>query len=293
MSLQFDRQGNLEIFNDSEILLVEKLRIRFTVIKTLLGYPNKGRIEIFNLAESKIQRITQRDSVVRLFGGYAGQTALLFEANVVNYFKTRLSADSIFTLITGSSNTAWEKSAFTKTFEAGIAVDGIITEVANSFSGVTVGTIEINPEWKTKLSPLTLSGSSAQIMNTLSRDYNFDWAIEQNQLNVIPRGFVLVDKPIFVVNPQTGLIGAPTLTELGADFRILINPEILPGRRVQMNSNTVQLGQAGLEFRKVRTVADGIYKVMETRLIGDTRGQDWYTDIIGWRVGDEPRKDVN
>ena len=118
-------------------------------------------------------------------------------------------------------------------------------------------------------------------MDILARDYNFDWNIDQNVLDVVGRGLSSDDKGVFNINPQTGLIGAPTLTELGADFRILLNPEILVGRQVFMDSATVQLAQAAIDIRKVRTTADGFYKVKETRLIGDTRGKDWYTDIIG------------
>lgn len=293
MSLQFKRGAKVEIFNDSETLTVEGLRIKFEVVRTSLGYPNRGKIQIYNLSEAKIQQITQRLSKVRLFAGYNGEIPQVYEADLINFYKTRLGVDSVFELVTGSGKRSWTSSQFSKTYNAGVAIETIIKEVVESFIDVIPGVVVLPPDLPTKLQPLSLSGSSSSVMDILARDYNFDWNIDQNVLDVVGRGLSSDDKTVFNINPQTGLIGAPTLTELGADFRILLNPEILVGREVFMDSTTVQLAQAATDIRKVRTTADGFYKVKETRLIGDTRGQDWYTDIIGWRVADEPRKDSN
>lgn len=294
MSLQFDRQYALDIFNDAgEQLEIRDLRVSFELTKTLLGYPNRGVVEVYNLAEEDIQRITQKFSTLRLFAGYAERVKQVFEANVKNFYKARSNPDSIFTFITSSGSRAWDSSVFSKTYNAGTSANTIIEEVGNSFDGVQLGARVSNPEWPTLLANGTFSGSSSRVMDQLSREYNFDWAIDQQELNIVPRGFALEDLPLVEITPDTGLIGSPTLTELGADFRVLMNPDLVPGRRVQMRADFVQLGQSGTEFRRVRTTADGIYKIMETRHIGDSRGQDWYTDIIGWRVGDEPRKDEN
>lgn len=292
MSLQFKRGCKVEIFNDSETLTVEGLRIKFEVVRTSLGYPNRGKIEIYNLDETKIQQITKRFSTVRIFAGYAGALPQIYEADLSNYFKSRVGVDSVFTLITGSGRRSFDTSRFSKTYAAGILPESIIREVVASFANVTSGVLVLPTELPTKLQPLSLSGSSKAVLDQLALDYNFDWSIDQGVLDVVARGLIADDRAVFDINSATGLIGGATLTELGADFRVLLNPEILVGREVRMNAASVQLSQAGLEFRKVRTIADGFYKVKEIRLIGDTRGQDWYTDIIGWRVEDEPRKDV-
>lgn len=294
MSLQFDRQYALDIFNDAGGQLeVRDLRVTFEVTKTLLGYPNRGVVEIYNLGEDDIQRITQKFSTLRLFAGYRGRVKQIFEANVKNFYKSRSNPDSIFTFITSGASRAWDSSVFSRTYTAGTSANTVIEEVGSSFDGVQLGARLSNPEWPALLGNATFSGSSSRVMDQLSREYNFDWAIDQQEVNVIPRGFALEDLPLVEVTPDTGLIGSPTLTELGADFRILMNPDLIPGRRIEMRADFVQLGQSGIEFRRVRTTADGIYKIMEVRHICDSRGQDWYTDIIAWRIGDEPRKDEN
>lgn len=291
MSLQFNRQYTLTLSNaDGEVLVIEELRITFQLNKTLLGYPTRGRIEIYNLSEENIQRIGKRYSVATLEAGYATTKAHVFTSNIMNFYKSRQGVDSVFNLILAGEAPAWADSVFVRTYREGMPPSTILRDVAGSFEGVIIGTLLEDASWEAKLSSVTHAGNARTIMDKLARDYNFDWAIHDGQIDVIPRGQVLTDQPIYVITPETGLIGSPTLTELGADFRVLLNPDIMLGRQVQMSAESVQLGQEGLEFRRVRTTADGFYKVMDIRLMGDTRGLDWYCDIIGWRVGDEPRK---
>lgn len=289
---QSDRYAKLVLSNADEELEVEGLRIRFEIGKTLLGYPARGRIEVYNLGEPNIQKITQRYTTVELYCGYldAGNVALVFRGNIINFFKTRFAENSVFTMVVKSSTTAWDDSYFAKTYRAGVAPETIITEVAQSFGGVIVRPIEAPESWVASLADVTLSGSSRQLMNQLSRTYNFDWDIMEGEVTVVPRGKALLDKAAYVITPLTGLIGAATITELGADFRMLLNPGIMLGRQVQLLTDSVQLGQANIDFRRVRNTADGLYKVMDIRLFGDTRGIDWFCDIVGWIAENEPRK---
>lgn len=290
-TLQFGRGYRLSLYNEEgEGLVVEHLRLRFQLTKTLLGYPTRGTIEIYNLSEENIQRITRRLTSMRLEVGYAGALASIFGARIMNFYKRRIGTDSVFVLILSGHAVQWQGSVFSKTYEAGITPSNILRDVVGSFDAVITGNILEGEDWQGKLSSVTHAGGSVEIMNKLAKDYNFDWFIEENQINIVARGRVLQDRPVFVITPATGLIGSPTLTELGADFRVFLNPEIRLGREVQMTTQFVELGQEGLEFRKVRNTADGLYKTMDIRYLGDTHGNEWYCDLITWRTQDAPAK---
>lgn len=294
MSLQFNRQCRVTFFDpkdQTQALVVDGLRVRFQLTKTLLGYPTRGKVEIYNLSEANIQRVTKRLTSVRVEAGYGatGDMRQIFLSNIMNYYKTRQNVDSIFTLILSGSAPAWNGSTFNRTYREGVMPAQIIRDVAGSFADVIIGTILEDENWTSKLSSVTHAGSVVDIMNKLSEDYNFDWSVHDGQLDIVPREKIIEDRPVFVITPQTGLLGSPTLTELGADFRILINPDIMLARKLQMSTESVILGQEGLEFRKVRNTADGFYKVMDLRYLGDTRGNEWYCDIIGWRTN-EPKQ---
>lgn len=290
MSYQFDRVCYVILTNAAgETLTVDTLDIVFNIDKTLLGYPARGRIEIFNLSESNIQKITRRFTDVDLIGGYRGKEALLFRGNVMNFFKSRYGPTSTFTLIVKSSTTAWEGSAFSKTYTAGTPPATVINDVVASFKGVIPGQIVVDPNWQPTLADATYTGSSRRVMDQLARNYNFDWNIVEGEVLVVPRNEAFKDKPVFVITPRTGLIGSPVLTEQGVDFRVLLNPAILLGRQIEMRSEFAQLGQAGVDFRRVRNTADGVYKVMGVRMTGGLRIVDWYSDIVAWGTTNDTR----
>lgn len=286
---QFKRVLRLILSNAEESLTVEGLSMAFQIGKTLLGYPARGKIVIRNLSETNIQRITQRYTSVELIGGYEGAEALLFRGNISNYSKERNGPTSEFHLIVKSSTSAWEASTFQKTFAAGTPLSTVLGELMGSFQGVIPGQIAASPDWPTNLSSTVVAGSSRRSMDVLARTYNFDWNIIDDEVTVVSRGQALKDRPAYVISPATGLIGSPVLTELGADFRVLLNPAIMLGREIEMRSEYAQLGQAGVEFRRVRNTADGTYKVMDIRMSGDTNGVDWYYDLITWGTTSENR----
>ena len=87
-----------------------------------------------------------------------------------------------------------------------------------------------------------------------------------------------------VYTPQTGLIGTPEQTEQGVAMRFLLDSRL----KVKLNPVTVQLDMTSilalkLQIMQLPTILDqnGIYVVVAVRHFGDTRGNDWYTDIIG------------
>lgn len=289
MLYQFNRTCSLILSNAEESLPIHNLTIDFQIGKTLLGYPARGRISVFNLSEENQQKITQRYTTVELYGGYVGAEALLFRGNITNYSKDRLGATSAFTMLVKSSTTAWEESAFTKTYRAGTPAATIINEVAASFKGVIVGQILTDDNWAPNVSDVTLMGSSRRIMDQLARDYNFDWNIVEGEVIATPRNKALLDKPTYIISERTGLIGSPVITDMGVDLRILLNPAIMLGRQVEVRAKYGQLGQSGIDFRRVRSSADGVYKVMDIRMTGNPRAIDWYCDLICWGTTNETR----
>lgn len=289
MSYQFDRRCRLVLSNAEEELEIDQLTIQFEIRKTLLGYPARGRIAIFNLGEETIQRITKLYTTVELYGGYVGAEALLFRGNITNYYKSRLSATSAFVMVVKSSTSAWEGSSFSKTYRAGTPVATIIKEVAESFQGTIVGQLQVDESWQTSVADSSFTGSSRRSMDQLARDYNFDWNIVEGEVIVTPRKKALEDKPTYIISAATGLIGSPVITDQGVDFRTLLNPDIMLGRKIEMRSKYGELGQSGVDFRRVRTTADGTYKVMDILLTGSTRSPEWYSDIVGWGTTNETR----
>lgn len=82
-------------------------------------------------------------------------------------------------------------------------------------------------------------------------------------------------------NAQTGMIGIPHQVEQGVQVRTLINPNIRLDSWFKLNNQDII--QAQLDLGQLQTLLDmdGVYRVIEMVITGDTRGNDWYYDITG------------
>ena len=117
------------------------------------------------------------------------------------------------------------------------------------------------------------------------------WSIQNGKVNVIPLTGYLPGEPV-VLTSQNGLIGRPEQTQEGIKVKCLINPKITPGNLVKIDQasiNQIESTDPGVmvaynqwsgiqNFASI--AADGLYRVYVAEFTGDTRGQDWYADLI-------------
>lgn len=138
----------------------------------------------------------------------------------------------------------------------------------------------------------------------------FWWAFHPTlRLQPLPPGEALV------INASTGMIGLPQQTQQGITVRILLNPLVGVGQAVQIANRLIQPAQADLSFApqtpgivppgtpdtgpsanhipqnsplfpggRIEPMAqflssDGTYEVIAVSHVGDTRGNDWYSDL--------------
>jgi hypothetical protein len=81
------------------------------------------------------------------------------------------------------------------------------------------------------------------------------------------------------------MIGVPEQTNDGIRIRCLINAKLKVGGLVQINNKSVQaqLINPATNFGAPNNLAyisdDGFYKILVAEHTGNTRGQEWYTDL--------------
>jgi Baseplate hub gp41 len=84
-----------------------------------------------------------------------------------------------------------------------------------------------------------------------------------------------------------GMVGAPVITQGGVQFRVLLDSRLevkLPPVRVQINNTSIRAMLYQIKQNPSILDQDGLYVVGGVRHVGDTRGQDWYTDVTGYTV---------
>jgi len=133
---------------------------------------------------------------------------------------------------------------------------------------------------------------SRDCIRKLANNYGFNWSIQKGKLLLVPKEGLL--NVINIVNNTTGLIGFPEIHIDGIHLKTLLNPNIIVGSVVQLDNAVINgrstAGSVGLNSGvttdSLTPTVDGAgkYRVISVTYSGDTRGQQWYNNIIGLAV---------
>lgn len=283
MARQFKRSYDITIVPvDGEARVIRDLRVNFEITKSLISTPNLCRIDIYNVNDDTLAALQRKYTEITINAGYEGNLRLLFKGEVRNVFQSKQGVDRIVTVYAGDGERDWQNSRFNKTFADNVSIRSAINEVMASFKNTTIGVIEGVPDVSDKLRGQTLSGSSSDIMDNFADEYGFDWSIQDGEIVITPVESSLTDSEAVLVNAATGMIGSPTVTEIGADVTTLLNPLMLPNKAFKIESVNADIQLGGLFFREIkRTTAEGFYKIQEVIFKGDSREGDWLSTVKG------------
>ncbi|SER19080.1 hypothetical protein SAMN05216522_113107 [Rosenbergiella nectarea] len=206
---------------------------------------------------------------------------------------------------------SWEghmKAAVSTTIAAGWTFNDVFRVAMNSYApyGITAGEVITFPDTVFPLAK-TLHASTNEIINDLARQCDAHWWYEDNKVHIVKES-----KPIdnlVVLNADTGLIGRPQQTMgAGVNVRCLINPNIKLGGLIRLDQGSVyrtaltteQIAKSpahintaeqdgniyvedlpgGVGSQPAAINTDGDYFVGSIDYTGDTRGQNWYMDLL-------------
>ena len=288
MSRQFNRVISVTIFDPTRAvdngLEISGLRIAVTIEKDILGLPNRGKIEIYNLSGPTISRIEKEFTRIVVNAGYEGDVGILFIGNIANVFHVRKGADIITEIYAADGLLSYNSSYFAQTVGQNVRAPTVVRTVANSFTGLKIGLMEGIPNVNSSLTGQTLVGSSKDVMNKLSADYNFSWSIQNETIQTFSRASSLT-AIVRELSSETGMIDNPTLTEIGANAKVLMDRTINPGNRfvIKASHPNIKLSNAYMTGIKP-TPGKGIYRVNKVTHTGDNYENKWESVIEGFIV---------
>ena len=283
MARQYKRDYSLTIIPDSgDSKTIKGLRINFDITKSILSFPNLCRLTIYNTNEETKSALQTKFTKIILNVGYEGDIRLLFKGEVRNVSQSKIGVDSMITCYCGDGERDWQNATFNKTFSENVTISSAIQDILKTFKEVTIGDIQGVPDVADKLMGQTLSGSSKDLLDGFSDEYGFNWSIQDGEVIITPYKESLKNDEAILVNSATGMIGSPTLTEIGADVTTLLNPRMLPNRAFKIESlnNDIQVGN--IFYRNIkRTSAEGTYKIQEVVFKGDSQEGEWLSTVKG------------
>ena len=170
-----DSQVGIRIVSNGNL---NTLKASITCQKNILAIPNNAIIRIWNLKKETRQRFKKTGLYIKVFAGYEnGSHELLFSGSLEGTITKRSGADIITTLncMTGESNLV--RSTFSKTYEQGVPVSQIVTEMAGTIPGIVVDPTKINVSGTIGTGGFSYMGSTKFGLQKLADQFGFSWHI--------------------------------------------------------------------------------------------------------------------
>lgn len=283
-----------------------ELRITFRVSQQDVETPNNAVIRIYNLSPDTLREIRNEYDTVILQAGYrGGQVGTIFVGEIKQFRIGRENnVDSYLDLLAADGDVGYNFGVVAATLAAGQTLDDALTLAAES----------MNLQVDDKNRPVDLSGAifvrgkvfmgmARDQLRSAARGIDATWSISEGVIQFIPLTDHLPGEAV-VLNSKTGMIGIPELTPQGVNVRSLLNSSIRVGRLVKINNaeiNQVIQRQGTIptrfDSRKVpfiqpNTSADGTYRVLSVDHSGDTRGGEWYSDLVCLATFHDPNGNI-
>jgi hypothetical protein len=262
--------------------------------------PNSCDLRIYNLADNTANKITNPNEFTEVViqAGYAGNYGIIFNGTIKQVRLGRVDQkDSYVDITAADGDEAYNFAPITASLAAGSkpgTVAGFLLD-ALKVHGVTAGGGLYDYGYAPKL---TDNGSiRGQVLYGMARDKMRDfafendcaWSIQDGKLTLIPfTSYIPGTMPL--VTPQTGLIGVPEATQQGIKVRVLLNPFMRIGTCFVLKDATINQYRFGLDAASladnlylqsvIKQSPTGQYYIMNVAHSGNTRGNEWYTDIV-------------
>lgn len=229
-------------------------------------------------------------NVVNLTAGYQnGNQRTIFQGDVITYkFGRERNVDSFIELACADGDVAYNGSAIAQTFPAGATASQQLSAIASAAgTPLSQNADDVLLAGGTLPRGKTLFGMSKLALDGIARNNNCRWSIQNGVVTLIPvNGYAPGD--IIQINSATGMLGTPEATDNGIIVRCLLNPLIQVGQRIQINNadiTTSIIAQQGIypsygaQYYPASVTNDGIYRVLVVEHVGDTRDNDWYSEL--------------
>lgn len=206
---QFNRQIRVTIGVPGQGgMVVEDLKIKFTVDKDITQETNKATVEIWNLTADNQELCEQPDSVVMIEAGYKedGGTKRLFSGYVIAAY-TKNDGSNTITRIEGSDGQVPIRDTILSIgYAAGVNGRQIANDIASKM-GLAIN-IAPDVEFFDFASGFSFVGKGREALNKVCDASGLNWSIQNNQIQIIYNdGITGTFANVF--DSDSGLLGSP------------------------------------------------------------------------------------
>ena len=303
MSLQWKRSYDLIVGDAGHGLRITEtpdrpgLRVVFEITKTLRSSLNTAVIKIYNLSPDNEGKIKGEFTEVLFNVGYQGAALLVFRGQIRNVSTYSEGTDRITEINAADGERDSRKSIVNFTLAAGTTTEQLVDKVVETFESTKKGQIVVKD--KQRLRGRVISGMATDVLHAAASDSNANWSIQDGRLDIVAADSTLPTEAI-VIRDDTGKLDPPEVDDKGIKVRCLLNPRIRCNGKIKLDNRDVKLKvikqrerQPGAKAPKkapkskhlARLDPDGIYKVYKVVHKGDTRANEWSSEVFAQALG--------
>ena len=297
---QYLRRYSLQVYSDNNMVLdLSKLRFAFAIRRGDTQSPNSADVRVYNVSDhtaGAISGVSPSPEFTRIVieAGYEGNSGVIFDGQIKQVRHGRESGvDTYLDISAADGDRAYNYSVAALSLAAGSTPKDHVTAVLQAMvqDGVVGGYIPNDLPGHPLPRGKVIYGMARDELRNISKNSVANWSIQDGKLTMIPlTGYLPGSVP--EITSATGMIGMPEQTQNGIKVRMLLNPMIRIGQAIKLNNESLLQYRYNLGISKsalqenvsaanaIRTSSDGIYYVMVANHSGNTRGNDWYTDVI-------------
>jgi len=313
LSNQWIRKIKLSVISDKAVINLSEFKIKFSTQNADVEVPDNLVARVYNLSQNTINQILSRDkgnlqnlgefNRVILEAGYEGEGnfGIIFDGTIKQLRIGRENnINSYVDILASDGDLGYSQSFINENIKAGETPKDAMQRIAddiNSKNGQPASDLnQMFATWTPAFVPVirgqVLFGMSRSQMRMYSRSLGSQWSIQNGKVVVTPLT-QYASNEVVKINSATGMIGIPEQTDGGIRVRCLLNSKIKIGQLVELNSNDINQttnavsnpSQILYNSRSARqplapVSKNGTYMAFVVEHVGDTRGDEWYTDLI-------------
>mgnify|MGYP001248591701 CR=1 FL=1 len=260
----FGRQYKLTVGNESESLEIKHLRIYVESVMTLTSGPNPAKGALYELSQQTIDRITSGEFKYCTFEAGYEELGLIFMGDIRKAIVKKDGVDLILSLEVYDGFNAINLSSVSTTLKAGSTdkdiIDGLINNMELDINSAFVDAGNERQLTRAKV----INGNVKKYLGQIGANQNADWSVQDGQFFMLSKDKV-TNSAGYLINERTGMVGTPQKSDNGIELITLLQPEILVGSLIRVESVVNQY--------------NGDFKVTDIKLSGDTHSEKWYSQI--------------
>lgn len=276
----FGRKYRIVISDKSGIGIdISQLHVTFDITKKMTADCVVSSIIIYNLNTLTESKIIQDGARITVEAGYEGSFGLIYDGDIIQAIRYKENGTDYVVKILAMSGDRFLNEGFEAlSISRGQTKRQVIENVTNGVpSGEgKLGSISQVFDKQKYIRGKVVFGGASDYLKQIARSDSADFYIADGKINLtsmkdLPEGEILH------LDSTSGLIGVPSQTQVGCDFKCLLTPRIKLNSLVHIDLKNIQ----ELEYNSGLAAAylldkSGVFRIIEIQYSGDTRGTQWY-----------------